>query len=551
MKNLKSFMNFRVVIFCFIYLVLSYIATGIFFQKHVVFEGNDVVFHLNRVLGLENIFNSPINLQYYNGVASQVNNFYGWLTIYPMYLLIKLFKNMALGYNLYLFLLTFATFLSMHFATFRITKNNRIAFIAAILYGFSTYRFIDIVTRSAFGEGIGMTILPIVFLGVYLILQNDKRGTLTFSFGLSLLLYTHVLTAFMAMLFVLLVVFIFCINKKNDIVPVFMLFIRSGILTFFLSLGQLVPLVLSSSYQKLSMPAIPSLSGSSFELGSHLLIKGFDNSLISVTLGIIFTFLLVAMLFSFNKLDKFQQYCLLLGIFAFILSSKLFPWELFQDSILKNIQFPWRFLGLATLFLSFSGSIYIYNFTEKLNNKNWGILCVSIVVILFTFSSIISSKQGLPHSSYSKFNSKDFSSLFYSGQVDYSPIHTEKDTKQLLEKYITINGKISNSNRKVNGNKQLYNFNSTDKSVVVLPVFKYQGLVITNNGHKIDYKKNKPLITFISVTGKNNIEISYKYPVSTKLGWLVSLVSFITVVVLMIKQKLRIKKFFRHKRSRF
>lgn len=68
-------MNFRVVIFCFIYLVLSYIATGIFFQKHVVFEGNDVVFHLNRVLGLENIFNSPINLQYYNGVASQVNNF--------------------------------------------------------------------------------------------------------------------------------------------------------------------------------------------------------------------------------------------------------------------------------------------------------------------------------------------------------------------------------------------------------------------------------------------------------------------------------------------
>ena len=63
--------------------------------------------------------------------------------------------------------------------------------------------------------------------------------------------------------------------------------------------------------------------------------------------------------------------------------------------------------------------------------------------------------------------------------------------------------------------------------------------------NKIDYKKNKPLITFISVTGKNNIEISYQYPVSTKLGWLVSLVSFITVVVLMIKQKLRIKKFFR------
>ena len=56
----------------------------------------------------------------------QVNNFYPWLTLYPLFLLIK-FTNLAIGYNLFLYIVTLITLFICHYVMYEITKNMLLA----------------------------------------------------------------------------------------------------------------------------------------------------------------------------------------------------------------------------------------------------------------------------------------------------------------------------------------------------------------------------------------------------------------------------------------
>lgn len=69
------------VLLCSLLLSLLYVIPIAVFNKGL--NGADLSFHLNRLLGMEGIYASPINFKAFYGIGLGVNYFYPFLTFFP------------------------------------------------------------------------------------------------------------------------------------------------------------------------------------------------------------------------------------------------------------------------------------------------------------------------------------------------------------------------------------------------------------------------------------------------------------------------------------
>ena len=94
----------------FIKVLLIMVAFSIIFiivgggRRCLTLYNSDLAFHLNRIIGTENVLTHPINYTVFHQLGLGVNYFYPWLTILPIIWLMKLTHSLALGYMLFLIL---------------------------------------------------------------------------------------------------------------------------------------------------------------------------------------------------------------------------------------------------------------------------------------------------------------------------------------------------------------------------------------------------------------------------------------------------------------
>lgn len=202
-RNLIRIIFFIILSFC--YLIFFFNTKG----QPIIKADIDGQFNFSRVMSLENIWKSPINFKYFQHNASAVNLMYPWGTIYPMYLLIKLTGSLVGGYYIYFLLITFATLEITYQCVKRMKQTTLPSIFAAILYTFAICRTSDIYFRVDMGEVISMTFFPLVLLGIFQIFYEKTPHWKTLVIGMTLLVYTHVLSLVIA---ALLVLFFICLN---------------------------------------------------------------------------------------------------------------------------------------------------------------------------------------------------------------------------------------------------------------------------------------------------------------------------------------------------
>lgn len=109
-KNKNKYNQNIIVTILFIILSFCYLIFFINNKGETIIKADiDGQFHFSRIMSLANIWNSPVNFNYFNHTGEIVNLMYPWAMVYPMYLLIKLTHNLVSGYYLYFLLLTFIT----------------------------------------------------------------------------------------------------------------------------------------------------------------------------------------------------------------------------------------------------------------------------------------------------------------------------------------------------------------------------------------------------------------------------------------------------------
>lgn len=527
--NKKHFLSFMLMFFFSIIYMLPIIQTNNIFH----FTDQDTAFHLSRINGLSNVFSSPVNFNNFGGNGTAMNLFYPWTTLYPAYLLLQLTGNLVTSYNLYYLLFTFATMAIAYVCMFKIRKSHFTALTFSIIFSFASYRSTDIFFRGSLGEAIALTFLPLIFLGCYYIFRSDFQKWYWLTLGMTLTVYTHLLSVLLNSLFIfiILIVSMYFMNNKKER---FIALVKATMWTIVLSLGFFIPMIQQTSFVELKVPKAGVMNGL---LISDYFSNTLNNNLSYFGIGLI---LFILAVYTYNRrmyLSKTDVFIYFTGIATVYASTRLFPWYLIQNTSLNVIQFTWRLTAYATLFLSYAGSISYTTNIKNNKNKLKKIILLSITVIMVHTVSLNLLLNQDGKTLYDKNKATSISQSYV--HTDYANEDSLNYSEMLRNKEFIVDGETKLIDFSVTDSRFTFEYNNDkDKTNIIMPLYFYKGQVVEVNGEKVKSTLSEYGTTqFSTDKGDVHIEIFYEYTLLARLSQIISVVSFIIFTWYIIKKE--------------
>lgn len=379
------------------YVVLGIICTTLLtsmpcFMDYII-NTQDYFFHETRIEGLKDAWLSgqfPARIQptWFDGAGYACSVFYGELFFSIPAFLRLLGLPMQLCVQFFEITINFAT-CAVAYTCFRnMSKNKYAAIFGAFIYTASPYRLNDLFFRCAFGEATAMIFLPLVLYGMWCILHEDTEELgqsqkkrvykwLPLTLGITGIIQSHILTCEMVCLFLIVTCLIYIrriFQKKR-----YLEFLKAVLATLILNAWFLVPFLdyFRSDYRITTLEPTKIQSLGAFLSQIFMLFVDFNASSYSaassvgirtdmpLTVGLALGaggVLAIALAWTRGvKKDKLLKAALvtaILGFVALFMSTNLFPYDAIFDmskttaKLVSTLQFPWRFLALATCLLS-------------------------------------------------------------------------------------------------------------------------------------------------------------------------------------------------------
>lgn len=498
---------------------------------------SDIEFHLNRIIGLSSIINHPINYKVFNQIGMGVNYFYPGLTIFPAALLIKFTHSVVKGFLTFLFLLNVVSGMIAYYSLKSVYKNRFKATIFSTMFIFMTYRALDIYRRFDIGECLAMTFMLIVFSAMYQIIVDQKNSWIKLAIGMALVLYSHLLSAIIVSIMCGLMLILNWKNVKSWKFVIIQL-CKSGITTFTLGLGFLLP-YLQQTRLKINPPFIGNLPSAALNM-SDLFNNSLNNTLgdskqVVVSLGIICLVFLIIGLFKKHKTSVEKSFYML-GLFSVILSTKLFPWNLFQKYF-ALLQFPWRFLEVASVFL------LIYGVSAVIDSKRtiFSLGIVGCTVMLF-YSSVVNLENTAPAKNI--MNESRINKAMSYDNWDYFPQKAANNLSIVNHQFFDAKGKQVSIKHWVTDTDYVIKLNSYKSSELNVPVLYYYGTQAKMNGKKLGVKaSDRGTVELQNVPQNGEIKITSQYTKFARTGQIISVISLLGLMALMIRSYFRTKNY--------
>lgn len=524
-KNKNQIIDIIFMLFLsFAYVIPLFMSMGIYHSVN-----QDTYFHLSRIIGLDNVWSSPVNFNNFDHHGTMMNIFYPWLTLYPAFLFYKMMGNLVLSYNIYYFFITFLTMVVSYFSMKQIKNNRYISLLFSIIYTFSAYRAIDIFHRASLGEAVALTFLPLILMGCYEIYIRDYQKWYWLSIGMTLVVYTHLLSVAMVSVFIggtLFLSFYFWDKKIARLLSL----LKATVLTFFLSAGFLIPFIQQSRAQELKVPLGKELSGMApSDMLTHILNNNYNN----YTIGLFLFLGLIGAFIFIKKLTADDLFIFFLGVFVLFCSTNLFPWQLFNHTPVKSLQFVWRLNGFSSLFIAYTMSIVIYYIFSTKNNS-WKIM-------VFTFLALILHLSGVSNSIHANKDSLTLIAPEDAVAIAENYNHTDYANKESIyhpdminnDQYLLGNQEINPSTHFMSNKLTIELDNSNNKNTVLTtPIYRYKGQVASINGKLVQTKLSKFGTTELTIPpGINKVVITYQY---TKLAIASRYLSIVTLILFLL-----------------
>lgn len=535
-RNLIRIIFFIILSFC--YLIFFFNTKG----QPIIKADIDGQFNFSRVMSLENIWKSPINFKYFQHNASAVNLMYPWGTIYPMYLLIKLTGSLVGGYYIYFLLITFATLEITYQCVKRMKQTTLPSIFAAILYTFAICRTSDIYFRVDMGEVISMTFFPLVLLGIFQIFYEKTPHWKTLVIGMTLLVYTHVLSLVIA---ALLVLFFICLNlvKKQMNKQRFIALLKATGMSIVLGLGFLVPMLQTMLTVKVNGPGPMNLYVCSL-IPRQLLDWSLNNIAGSRDVfNPVFLILFVVIILNLKKIKGFFKDVLFAAVFFTFITTSLFPWDVFQN-MFGLLQFPWRFITMASLLFPVAASElvkdYQINYSQSKSIKLFNVLILGVLFAHWGTMTGVNQMDGYHVGSNSHFYlSQITKKAGFNGLGDYYPAKSNGDAGYISDYKIYANDNWQHVKHKMSDSYNMkFSYDSDGSTTAILPVYFFPGEKVTVNGvHQAAQPSDADGATQVNlVDGSNKIEVKYGYTLLARIAWLISIIVCIIFNIKIFKQ---------------
>jgi len=428
--------------------------------------------------------------------------------------------------------------------------------VAGLLYLYAPYHAVNIYVRGDVAEFYAYGFVPLVFLGLYKIYkENLYKHVFLVALFFALVIISHNLTAFIITPFYLLFsIFLFIKNKNRA-----NLFIALG-LGVLLSSFYSLPAILEMNYTN-----VVSQVGGGANFRDHFVCLsqfwtsqwGFGGSakgcidgisfmigkyhILASVLSILATlFLLLKRNFKVLEKDTIQIVTLflsflLLSVFL-MLSASQFIWD--SLPAMEYIQYPWRFLLIASFSVSFlSGGLFLL-LKQYINPRIYMIVifsaCIAVVFLNFKFFSpqTILAKDSSDYVSKNALN------------WDISKITSEYMPKKFMKpKNISqiANLKSENNNIRLESyskktNRIELNLRTVQKTNVVVPLAYFPAWRAYLNGREVSTKEATKGTSVQLVPGKNNLVFAYKETKTETIGNILSISGIVLLALGIIKR---------------
>lgn len=554
MKNLIKYCKEKEIINYILIIIASIIISIPLANKSLNIYRDDGIQHICRIIGTEQTladkqFLPMIMSNLCNNFGYSWNIFYSPLTAY-MSVVLRIFNFSYVNcLKLCMFVIVLLSGLTMYKLTLRITKNKKLATLASIIYILAPYRITDMYIRTALAELASFIFIPIVFEGLYIIVNEEKKSY-KLALGAAGLILTHQVIAMYTVIicFAYLIVFFKKLKSKTVLKNVGVNLLFCILMTSFYWVG-LLQHYFSTSYEvfvpgRMEREEVLIFYKAKF---SQLFITSSEQTMI-YAIGLLSVIGLVLTPIAYKKIreeyKKTYMFFLITGIVLIGMTLKIFPFEKLPQA-LTMLQFTFRLFTFTSFFFAF---VVATNFAILI--KNFKTLDI---VVLLTISILLL----VPYKSKLDFNLKDNEERLINGvritentgrvhagmaSMEYLPTKAFKNLKYIANRKDEVivldnNEAVISDYTKQASNMNCKISNINKETTIELPYIYYLGYRVYANGQEIKYTESDNGFIQINIAKDSQIKVKYLGTNEMLISYAVSIISFATIIVLNHKNK--------------
>lgn len=543
----------------FILIYSAILVSSPMFCNYII-DGHDIRFQLYRIEGIkEGILSGQFPVR----IHPIHNNGYGYATpvMYPeLFLYFPAFLRLAgistvCSYHIFIVTINFLCVYIMFYAVREISESSYWAAILAFCYSVASYRIICLYQRAAIGEGLALAFLPLVIAGLYNLFIGDHKKWYQIVIGATGILQSHMISTLLTFIVAVMLTFIYFPKLVKDgrwksivkAISVILLINAWYIIPFidFFSLD----LALHHTTENLSEFYDNAVFlGQLFNLFPDKLgiSKGLSNGMsweMPLTLGgMVVMLMLISIILGIKSKYNLRWGKILLlmgGIFA-LLSTSVIPWRILEESSIVNkfaaiIQFPWRFLGMASVLILTGAASIIPPCIKDIGKRRKSFLLIVILVcgtIMQLFLSTVITNQPIYLLKMQTLPQGDLiTTIGMNTEYMIEGTNYEKLEGQLY----TVSDPNINivSYKKAGTNVWIDYTNAGDGGYIEVPLLWYPGYKAVQDGNilPVECGNNNVVRIYLENKSAGTLQIKYTGKFSYHLGEMLALVTGVVCVI--------------------
>lgn len=506
-----------------------------------IIPGHDAVFQVSRIEDIaavlqRGIFPARMLVDSVRFWGSPIGVFYPSLFTHFPALLKLTGLPIEICYNLFITLIFYSGLFASWHGFSMLARSKAIGLLSTCLYFSSGYYLLDAYTRNALGELLALSFIPLAIACFFDIVNKPKITVKTFIlsvFSISAIIESHVLSAAFTTLFGLLLVIFNHKKLSSDKIK------RIGsvaLIVLALNASFIIPFLYFYKNVPLSIDYVDNFMYSGWSAVTIICFMVFKNFWLFTALYILFS-VIIRSSSRFNlKKARIIYYLRLfiIGLFFLYASSSLFPWNHFPHlyNIFKIMQFPWRFMGIATLFLCICGGmgLHLLLILSKLKHFKYYQLLSILVCVTGLFSTFWYNVSPI-----GRIQEKTFWTRFpYSSDLDY--LHRDTNVVILFEqgnRYIT-DATIPYYKKELT--TITFDYSTLHDTNITLPLINYPGYIAKNQaGQELSIKENHNHMIVIPLPeGNGHVKVHYEGLLLFKITDYISLFSLLVLIYYII-----------------
>ena len=533
--------------------------------RQVLPYAHDASFHLSRIDGIADGLRSGsfpvrINPAFLGGYGYADATMYPSTFLYFPAVLRLLGVSTIVTYQLFILAINGLT-AGLSYACFkRLLRRRDLAVFASVAYTLCLYRLICVFTRGAIGELLAMAFLPAVLLGMYEVFFGDtRRGLRWLSAGFLGLVNSHVLSLEITAVFCT-VFLLFNLRRLAEPKRLKALAAAAAVVIM-LSLWIVVPML---DLMRGEMHATAYIRGIAddavfpFELFATFVssngLSGDRNegfTKMPLTVGGILA--IGALLFLFlryfwrsdrpedKRLGALGIGSLKLALAALFVASTLFPWQAVSKiphfgDFLSAVQFPWRYLGIASLTLVVVITVATARLCDITRHRRLTIfICAAIIAMScspYLDGYMQNALQGtILHNKHTPL------STFYIGGQEYLHTGTSVTLLEAREPVIIAGGATIESVSKRYLSVDFSYSDAEGSAYAELPLYYYNGYrAVDGSGNALIIRAGENGVVQVRLPdGSGNVSVFYKPPVIYRVSEGISFLAALMTAAIFIR----------------